>query len=237
MPAVQDHLGGVREVVQVHRVHQGREGPILGDDVELVVAEPAGHVEVRRAHPRPAPVRDRRLPDVHAVARGLHVRRRAGIVRVRQPEPLAREGGDEVIHAEQAREVRGRGDHAQSRLPHGRARLARPEAGGGDRRAHERPHLRERRLDLEDGRAADLDASISPRGDAARGIADPGPADAETGHEADRAVDGQHLAVVPAEPPEGTGQPGSIVAAHLDPARAELVPDRREVLPNAPIQS
>ena len=57
VPFLQDDLGGVRQILQVHRFHLARERLVLDHHVELAVAEPARDVEVARADPRPPPVR------------------------------------------------------------------------------------------------------------------------------------------------------------------------------------
>jgi hypothetical protein len=55
---VEDDLGRVRQITQVHLFHLGGERGVLDHRIELAVAKPAGDVEVRRADPRPTPRRD-----------------------------------------------------------------------------------------------------------------------------------------------------------------------------------
>jgi hypothetical protein len=95
----------------------------------------------------------------------------------------------------------------------------------GQRIAHERPHLREGRLDLAHGGAPHLDAGVTPRRDTPRGIADPRLSHAETADEAHPAVDREDLPVVTAQPSERARQARRVVTAHLDTARPQTVPE------------
>src|SRR5690606_16506353 len=95
----------------------------------------------------------------------------------------------------------------------------------GNRIAGHRPYARERVLDRRHGTAADLDAGIAPRLEAAARIADPVAADAEAGDERDLAVDREHLAVIPRKPAERAFDARRVVAAHLDAAVTEPCPE------------
>src|SRR5262249_60704048 len=81
------------------------------------------------------------------------------------------------------------------------------------------------------------DARMSPRGDVACGIADPRLSDAETADETDQAIHGDHLAVIAADPAQRTRRSRRVVAADLDAARPQPVPEspRRLAEPAHPV--
>src|SRR5262249_25343529 len=79
--------------------------------------------------------------------------------------------------------------------------------------------------DVQDGGALDFHAGVAPGRNAARRVAHPVLADAEAGDEPDRPVHAEHLAMIPAEPAQRTRETGRVVAAHLDAARAQSLPE------------
>ena len=113
----------------------------------------------------------------------------------------------------------------QRSLSGGRARIGRRDAVGRDRWTHQCPHLRERLLDLPHGGAAHLDPCIAPRRNVARGVAHPRLSDAETTDKPDRAVHGEHLSMIPAEPTQRARRSRRVVAANLDPPGAQSPPE------------
>ena len=58
-------------------------------------------------------------------------------------------------------------------------------------------------------------------------IADPHLADAQPGHERNRAIHGDHLAMVATDPAERAVEARRVVAADLDATRAQALPERR----------
>ena len=162
-------------------------------------------------------------PDVHAVSSGrperLHIGGGARIVGVGQPEALAGDRCDELTQTEQAGRVGNRRDDAQGDFSGWRFRIYDRRAVVGQRLTHQRPHLRERLLDLPHRRPTHLHAGIAPRRNIARGVADPGLSDAEAADKSHRAVHGQHLSMIAAEPTQGAGRSRRVVAADLDAPR------------------
>ena len=89
-----------------------------------------------------------------------------------------------------------------------------------------RPGLGKCVFDVLDGGAAHFDAGVAPRLPMPPGIARPPLANAQPGDEADRAIHRDHLAVIAADPAERTVEARRIVAAHIDTAGAQPVPER-----------
>jgi hypothetical protein len=126
--------------------------------------------------------------------------------------------------------ARQRRDDAHADVALARRRLALRRLLVRERRPQRLPDVREGAFELRDGGAADLDARVAPRRHAPRRVAGPHAADAESRHEADAPVDGQHLAVVARDPAERRGEARRVVAAHLDASRPQLVPESRRGL-------
>ncbi len=167
-------------------------------------------------------------PHVDALERrgpqGLRVAGGPRVVGVGQPDALAGQGGDELIEPQHPRGRRHARHHAHVHLPGRRRRLQRDERLG-QRRPEQLPDVREGALDVGDGRPAELDAGVAPGLEPLGGIAGPRLADAQAGDEADLAVDRDHLAVVARQPAQGRVEARRVVAAHLDAAGAQAVPE------------
>ena len=146
-------------------------------------------------------------PDRAAARQRLDVQGRACVVGVGQPHALSCQRGDELVEAEHA----GRGRPVATMR-----RLTSPAGGRRrhllvrDRLARHRPDLRERALDVRDGRAAHLDAGVAPRLDPFCRVAHPHPPHAQAGDEADLAVHREHLAVVARDPAERASSRGGL---------------------------
>src|SRR5262245_63835474 len=88
-------------------------------------------------------------------------------------------------------------------------------------------------FDVGDRRTADFDAGVAPGIQVTPGIADPHLADAQSGHERNRAIHGDHLAMVAADPAERTVEARRVVAADLDATRTQTLPERPRRLPES----
>jgi hypothetical protein len=62
---IQDDLGGVRQIVEIHLLHALDKGPVLDDQVQLAVADPPRYVQVPGTHTRPASIGHGRLRVKH----------------------------------------------------------------------------------------------------------------------------------------------------------------------------
>jgi hypothetical protein len=100
-----------------------------------------------------------------------------------------------------------------------------------ERPARRRPGVRERTFDVGDRRTAHLDAGVAPGIQMPRWIADPHLADAQSGHERNRAIHGDHLAMVATDPAERAVEARGVVAADLDATGAQALPERPRRLP------
>src|SRR5581483_2985692 len=94
-----------------------------------------------------------------------------------------------------------------------------------------------RRLDIGYGRAAHFNTRIAPRIDSARRVASPHATHAQTGDECDATIDGDRLPMISAYPAKWPVEPGRVVAAHVDAAGAQPVPESRRRLaePSQPV--
>ena len=170
-------------------------------------------------------------PHVDAVARRraqrLHVRRDAEEIRIREPQRARRHCGNELIEPVKTREVRERREHTQRNVS-GRSHVRRRrQVRGRERRSRHRPHLRERFLEIRDGRSLHFDPRIAPGFDAARRVSDPFSAHAQSAYITDGAVDRDQLAVIAREPAEGAVQARPVEAAHAAAGLHERPPQAR----------
>src|SRR6185312_4217514 len=163
-------------------------------------------------------------------AKCLHVCRHSGIVRIGQPECLARRSRDQLVETQQPGPPWLARDDAHRRITRYRDAIASGELLGRNRRADYRPHAAEGALDFGDRRTAHFHAGITPRRNAALWIAHPRIADAETGDESDPAIDDDALPVIAVDPAERTCESEWIETANFDASRAQRFPESRRSL-------
>src|SRR6516164_1385108 len=148
---------------------------------------------------------------------------------------MARDRGDDEIHAERARRGRLVGDQVQLHRARRRDVVARQVEDAWNRIRAGIPDLRKRTLKRGDRGPAQLDTGIAPWLESTFRVAEPSLAQAETAHKADLAVDDDRLAMIAREPSKGLASLGGLNTRTTPPASRSV--DQSDSQRKLPIQS
>src|SRR5206468_2774100 len=163
-------------------------------------------------------------PVLGGATKGLHVRGRARVIRVGEPQRAAREGGHQGIEPVEAGRARRRGHDAERHLAFVGARPRLRSLFLWQRAPARRPGLGEGPGHVGDGGAEDLDAGVPPAGESPLGPTLPDLPDAQAADEGHAPVHDQALAVVAGDPSQRLEEARRVEAADLDATLAQPAP-------------